>query len=183
MTELDKTIKRKYFMSDYDPNWPIKFESIKKLIQEAFGDKALSIDHVGSTSIPGMKAKPIIDALVIVENVHDLADETQRMVDLGYEWGSNYIAPDTLIFFKTAPDGSKLENIHICHRHEPKTKQFLIMRDFFRAFPEKAKAYSDLKFANAAKHPDDYPAYRAAKKPFLDEVEKEAYVWNESGRV
>lgn len=174
---LDKTLNRTYFFRDYDPNWIVQFESIKQTIGNAFGPKALRIEHVGSTSIPGMQAKPIIDALIIVDDVHDLAKETQSMVEAGYEWGENYIAPDTLIFFKTGPDGEKLENIHVCQQDSYKAKQFLVMRDFFRAFPEKAQAYSDLKKANSEKHPDDYIAYRAAKKPFLDEMEKEAYAW------
>lgn len=180
MKELDKNIKRKYLFSNYDPDWVIKFESIKSFLFEVFGNKALSIEHVGSTSIPGMKAKPIIDVLISIKDIKDLSQETLKMVNVGYEWGENYIAPDTLIFFKLGPDGEKVENIHVCLENAPKTKQFLIMRDFFRTFPEKAKAYSDLKEANVQKYPEDYPSYRAAKKPFLDEMEKEAYEWDKS---
>lgn len=180
MKELDKSIKRKYSISEYDPNWVSKFESVKKLISEIFGSKALQIEHVGSTSIPGMKAKPLIDVLIIVNDVKDLSKETLKMVGIGYEWGENYIAPDTLLFFKTGPDGEKLENIHVCQVDAPKTRQFIVMRDFFRTFSEKAKQYADLKESNFQKHPDDYPAYRAAKAPFLTQMEKEAYEWEES---
>lgn len=180
MKKLDKNIKRKYSISEYDPNWVTKFESIKKLISEIFGDKALQIEHVGSTSIPDMKAKPLIDVLIIVKDVKNLSQETLAMIDSGYEWGENYIAPGTLLFFKTGPDGEKLENIHVCKVGAPKARQFLIMRDFFRTFPEKAKQYADLKESNFQKHPDDYPAYRAAKAPFLEQMEKEAYKWEES---
>ncbi|MDB5204759.1 MAG: hypothetical protein JWP09_787 [Candidatus Taylorbacteria bacterium] len=183
MKELDKNIKRKYLFSEYDPNWVNKFGSIKNFLSGIFGDKALQIEHVGSTSIPEMKAKPLIDVLIIVKDIKDLSQETLEMVDAGYEWGENYIAPDTLIFFKLGPDGEKLENIHVCEQDTPKVKQFLIMRDFFRTFPEKAKSYSDLKETNAQKYPTDYPAYRAAKKPFLDEMEKEAYEWAKSKSI
>ncbi len=178
MKELDKNIKRKYSVSDYDSTWISKFESIKDFIFRTFKEKALHIEHIGSTSIPGMKAKPIIDVLIIVKDVQDLQQETIEMVGAGYEWGENYIAPNTLIFFKTGPHEEKLENIHVCLGDSPKAKQFLIMRDFFRAFPEKAKAYSDLKEVNISKYPHDYPAYRTAKKPFLDLIEKEAYEWD-----
>lgn len=179
MVELDKNIKRKYSISEYDPNWIIKFESIKILISEIFGDKALQIEHVGSTSIPGMKAKPLIDVLIIVKDIKDLSQETLRMVDIGYEWGENYIAPNTLLFFRTGPNGEKLENIHVCESGASKARQFLVMRDFFRTHPEKAKEYADLKESNSKLHPDDYPAYRAAKAPFLAQMEQEAYVWEE----
>ena len=177
MKELDKNINRKYSISDYDPEWITKFESIKKVVAGIFNGKAFNIEHVGSTSIPGMKAKPIIDILITVKDVKDLPEEIIRMIDDGYECGENYIAPNTLIFFKVGPDGEKLENIHVCEVDSDKAKQFVIMRDFFREFPEKSKAYSDLKESNMYKFPDDYPSYRSAKKPFLDEMEKEAYEW------
>lgn len=175
---LDKNIKRKYSLNDYDPNWVTKFDEIKAFLKSVFGDEALKIEHVGSTSIPGMKAKPIIDALVVVENMEDFAEQKEKMTAAGYEWGENYIAPNTLIFYKIAGDGSKTENIHICEKGSTKEKQFLVMRDFFRTFPEKAKEYSDLKEKNHALHPDDYPAYRAAKAPFLQRIEQEAYNWD-----
>lgn len=180
MKELDKNIKRKYSISNYNPDWVTKFESIKSFVSEVFKQKALSIEHVGSTSIPGMKAKPLIDILIIVKDIKDLSQETLKMVDAGYEWGENYIAPDTFLFFKTGSDGDKLENIHVCEDNAPKARQFLVMRDFFRTFPEKAKQYADLKELNFQKHPDDYPAYRAAKASFLVQMEKEAYEWEES---
>ncbi len=175
---LDKNVKRKYYLQNYDPNWVKKFDEIKLLLQSVFGNKALKIEHVGSTSIPGMKAKPIIDVLVVVEKMEEFLEQREKMISFGYEWGENYIAPNTQLFFKMADDGSKTENIHICESGEPKEKQFLVMRDFFRTFPEKAKEYSDLKEKNQALHPDDYPAYREAKAPFLQSIEQEAYEWN-----
>lgn len=175
---LDKNVKRKYFLQNYDPNWVKKFDEIKLLLQSMFDSNALKIEHVGSTSIPGMKAKPIIDVLVVVEKMEEFLEQREKMISLGYEWGENYIAPNTQLFFKIADDGSKTENIHICESGEPKEKQFLVMRDFFRTFPEKAKEYSYLKEKNQALYPDDYPAYREAKAPFLQRIEQEAYEWN-----
>lgn len=174
---LDKNIKRKYFFRDYDPDWVNKFNAIKSILQLVFQDKAIKIEHVGSTSIPGMKAKPIIDVLVVVEKMEEFLEQREKMISLGYKWGENYIGPNTQIFFKTAEDESKIENIHICKSGDSKEKQFLIMRDFFRTFPAKAKEYSDLKEKNQALYPDDYPAYREAKAPFLQKMEQEAYFW------
>lgn len=175
--ELDKNIKRKYYLYDYDPSWVKRFEEIKYFLQSVFKDKALKIEHVGSTSISGMKAKPIIDVLVIVEKMEDFMSEKKEMIHAGYQWGENYIGPNTQLFFKTAEDGSKIENIHICDSDAPKTKQFLVMRDFFRTFPEKAKEYAVLKEKNFSLYPDDYPAYREAKTSFLERMEQEAYAW------
>lgn len=178
--ELDKNVKRKYYLQDYDPNWVKKYEERKLFLQSVFGDLAVKIEHVGSTSIPAMKAKPVIDILVVVQKMEEFLPEREKMLSAGYEWGENYIAPSTQIFFKTTEDGSKTENIHICQAGSPKEKQFLIMRDFFRTFPEKAKEYAYLKEKNFSLHPDDYPAYREAKASFLERVEQEAYRWFEN---
>ncbi len=180
MKELDKNIKRKYSVSEYDPNWVNQFNSIKEFLLKVFKNKALQIEHVGSTSVVGMMAKPIIDVLVIVSKMENFDKEKEEMINAEYEWGENYIAPNTLIFFKLSLHGEKLENIHVCEQDTPKTKQFLVMRDFFRIFPEKAEEYSNLKKLNAEKYPSDYPAYREAKAAFLEKIEKEAYKWSES---
>lgn len=175
--ELDKNIKRKYSLSEYDPNWVNKFNSIKVFLSDVFKNKALKIEHVGSTSIPGMRAKPLIDIVLVVSKMEDFNTEKDQMIKAGYEWGENYIAPNTLLFFKLGSDGDKLENIHVCEVGAPKERQFIIMRDYFRSHPNKAKEYSDLKLKNTNLYPYDYPAYRAAKAPFLQKMEIEAYEW------
>lgn len=182
MKILDKNEKRKYHFSDYDPNWVNEFNSIKYFLSEVFKEKAVLIEHIGSTSIPGMKAKPIIDVLVVVEKIEDFLEEREKMISNGYLWEEEYIGPNTQLFYKTAEDGSKTENIHICEKDSPKEKQFLVMRDFFRTFSEKAKEYSDLKEKNQLLYPDDYPAYREAKASFLEKIEQEAYSWNRTIR-
>jgi len=168
---LDKMINRPYSIEGYNPQWTTQFEEVKKNLSRIFGEKALAIEHVGSTSIPGMQAKPIIDSLVLVSQMEHFDKERKEMSALGYENGDNYIAPDTLIFFKTAPDGSKLENIHICVQGSHKATQFVIMRDYFRSHPEKVKEYSDLKQKLKEKFPDDYIAYRIGKHQFLEDIE------------
>jgi len=181
MKELDKNVKRKYFISDYDPKWISQFNDIKKFLQSVFGEKAIQIEHVGSTSIPGMAAKPLIDILVLVNRIEEFEKEKEEMIKAGYEWGENYIAPDTLLFFKTGTDGEKMENIHVCKKGSLKERQFLVMRDFLRTFPNKAKEYSDLKKKLFEQYPNDYPAYRSAKAPFLERVRDDAYAWEENG--
>lgn len=182
MKKLNNNIKRKYSISEYNPEWISKFEIIKSSILEIFSNKALKIEHVGSTSIPGMKSKPLIDILIIVGEIKDLEKETLKMVNIGYEYVENYIAQNTLLFFKISHNQQKLENIHVCEEGAPKARQFLVMRNFLKMFPKKAKEYSDLKETNFQKYPNDYPAYRDAKTDFLQQIEKEAYEWEESNK-
>ncbi len=177
MTQPDKNLKRKYTLSEYDPEWTQRFLAIKELLSVVFSEQAISIEHVGSTAVPDMTAKPIIDVLITVKAMEPFTHQKELMTDAGYEWGENYIAPNTVFFFKTKADGEKVENIHICGVGSPKTRQFLVMRDYLRTHPEKVKEYSDLKKKNTALYPDNYPAYREAKAPFLEKLEAEAYEW------
>lgn len=172
------TINRKYSLSEYDPDWISGFDSIKELLLKVFGGKALRIEHVGSTSIKGMVAKPLIDVLAIVEKLEPFENEKKSMIDTGYEW-RYYTDPDGLVFYKLGPDGEKLENIHICEEGSEKVRQFIAIRDYLRAHPEKAKEYSELKRKNIGLYPNDYPAYRNAKAPFLEQLKQEAYLWEE----
>ena len=175
-----KTINRKFSLSEYDPCWVLKFTLIKDLVSRVFGDKALMIEHVGSTAIQGMKAKPTIDVLVVVEKLEPFEKEKELMIDAGYEW-HYYTEPDEgLTFSKFGPDGEKLEHIHICEESSPWVRKFIVVRDYLRTHPEKAKEYSELKQKNIELHPDDYPAYRNAKAPFLERLKKEADKWEEN---
>jgi GrpB-like predicted nucleotidyltransferase (UPF0157 family) len=181
--ELDKNIKRKYSISDYNPNWVNQFNFIKRFISSVFGIKAIQIEHVGSTSIPGMKAKPLIDVLVVVEKMEDFMKEKKEMTAANYEWDKDVIAPNSLLFFKMGINAEKLENIHVFEKDAPHIQRFLAKRDYLRAFPDKAKKYSDLKEKIAQKYPEDYETYRKAKEPFLAQIEPEAYKWWKSRKI
>lgn len=171
-----------YSIEEYNPEWVTKFQNIKHVLEDVFSTKALAIEHVGSTSIPRMKAKPIIDILVIVENITTLHNETGAMFSSGYQLQENYVAPNTLLFRRFDEQGNKLENIHVCERGAPMEKQFLNMRDYLRTFPDEVTRYAQFKDELIRKFPNDYESYRAAKNPFLKELEQRAYRWEEGVR-
>lgn len=179
---MKPTENRRFSLSEYNSNWVLKFATIKDLILKVFGEKALSIEHVGSTSIKGMVAKPLIDVLVIVEKLEPFEEEKEFMIVAGYEW-RYYADPDGLVFFKLAPEGEKLENIHICEEGSPKVREFIAIRDYLKAHPEKAREYSALKQKNIKLYANDYPAYREAKAPFLVQLKQEAYQWEEAAKI
>ncbi len=173
----DKNQKRTYSIEEYNPLWVTKFEEVKKTLEEVFVNKFVSIEHIGSTSIPGMKAKPLIDVLMTVEALEPFTHEKDIMVSKGYEWAENYILPNTMIFYKTDNGDRKTENIHICVKDSFKAKQFVYMRDYLRIHPSKAREYTELKEKLNKEFPNDYPAYRAAKNDFLETLEKESFEW------
>ncbi len=175
--KLDKNIKRPFSVENYNPEWIDKFKVIQQTLKKVFANKALSIEHIGSTSIIGTKAKPLIDVLVVVEKMESFEKEIKEMEDLDYSYGENYIAPDTILFFKENEHGSKTENIHVCEKDSPKAIQFITTRDYLRAHPERATQYGDLKELNAIKYADNYPEYRKAKQDFIDETERLTQEW------
>lgn len=166
-----------YTIEPYHPEWVKKFESIKAMLEGVFGSQALAIEHVGSTSVMGMKAKPIIDVLVVVKDITLLDAEKSAMKSKGYLVEENYVAPNSLLFRRVDGEGNKLENIHVCENGAPMEKQFLVMRDYLRTFPEEAQSYALLKDQLVKKYPNDYESYRAAKDSFLKELEERAYQW------
>jgi GrpB-like predicted nucleotidyltransferase (UPF0157 family) len=173
----DKNQKRSYSIEPYNPDWVTQFETIKKALEEVFKNKALAIEHVGSTSVAGMKAKPLIDVLMTVDYLEPFISEKEVMTNKGYEWAENYVIPDSLIFYKTVGGDKKIENIHVLPKDSFKAKQFIVTRDYLRAHPKKAREYENLKEKLNKEFPGDYPAYRTGKNAFLQELEKLSFDW------
>lgn len=174
---FSRNSQRPYTFRAYDPQWIEKFAQLKNFLSSVFVDA--QIEHVGSTSIVGMSAKPIVDVLVLIPEMQKFEKEIARMQENGFEYARDYIAPRTLNFYQLDEHGGKLNNVHVCEIGSTKAKQFLDIRDYLRAHPDKAKLYAEKKYKNFLAHQNDYIGYREAKDAFLKELEKEAYAWKE----
>ncbi|MBO05889.1 MAG: GrpB family protein [Candidatus Pacebacteria bacterium] len=172
-----KKKKRPYSLVSYTTDWNDKFEEIKKTLEEVFRGKAMKIVHVGSTAIPEIKAKPIVDILLIVPDVQDLVEEKEKMVGLGYEYQDNYIQEGTTTFWKSEDNDQKTQNIHVCFEGSEEARHFIEVTSYLKEHPEKAKEYEDLKIKLNEQHPNDYPAYRKGKNGYLKELEVIAKEW------
>jgi GrpB-like predicted nucleotidyltransferase (UPF0157 family) len=170
---------------DYDPDWPILFEQESGKIKQALGSFALAIEHVGSTAVPGLPSKPIIDLLV---GVPSLADAHQRSIDpirsLGYIYVPEYASwlPGEL-FFRKGPPGPWTHHVYLMEPSCSRWEALLVFRDYLRAHSEAAQAYASLKRALAASSIDDIQAYRTGKNIFVEETTANARAWRaQSGR-
>lgn len=114
-----------YSIEAYNPAWVVKFQSIKEMLTDVFGAQALAIEHVGSTSVPGMKAKSIIDVLVVVESIETLQDQREEMLSRGYVLQENYIAPNTLFFAGLMQRGISLRTFMFVSAVRPQKNNFL----------------------------------------------------------
>jgi GrpB-like predicted nucleotidyltransferase (UPF0157 family) len=164
--------KRPYYIEPYNSDWALQYIQIEKDLKQSFGDKPLSIEHTGSTSIPGMSAKSLIDVLVVVEKMQPFTEEKESMAGLGYKYKDNYINPDTIMFYKEKEDLQKTINIHVVEDGSFDEQKFHLVTNYLKKHPERAQMYMELKKKLNEQFPDDYPAYRAGKADFLEETKR-----------
>lgn len=151
-------------VADYDPNWPALFESLKNPIWKVVADFAIAVEHVGSTSVPGLAAKPIIDMDVIVPN-GKVVEGIGRLEKLGYQHKGDLGIPFREAFRR--PAGTVAHNLYLCPSGCLALSNHLALRDHLRANANAAQAYSALKKRLAIAHSNDIDAYIEAKTEFI----------------
>lgn len=161
-------------MAAYDPGWPRRFEEERDAIAAALGDAVLDIEHVGSTSVPGLAAKPVIDMLIAVANLDDAREGVVApLADLGYDYVPEYeaVMPNRLYFRKGDPTGY---HIHMVVSGGEFWDRHLRFRDYLRAHSEAVAEYAALKKRLAEEHGSDMDGYTDAKSDFIRGIEKKA---------
>jgi len=157
---------------DYDPNWPRLFQSLCKRIADALGDMAEAIEHVGSTAVPDLAAKPIIDIDVLLASETTLPAAIERLASLGYIHRGNLGIPEREAFF--APANDPAHHLYVCPPCSAEFRRHVAFRDYLRAHPQDAKIYGDLKRALAEQYWEDRSAYNSAKTGFVVELTSRA---------
>lgn len=173
------------YLADYDPRWPQMFEDERARIVNAIGEWVADVQHVGSTAIPGLAAKPIIDIAVHLKSLVDALKRITPLVEIGYDCLGEFGIADRIYFRKPtdtpAPgqraghDGTgRTHQIHMYELgHEQYEKQ-IIFRDYLRAHPHAAGEYEALKRDLAVRHAGDIEAYANAKSDFVQSILRSA---------
>ena len=157
---------------DYDPTWAALFEREHTRLANILGSGMIAIEHVGSTSVPGLAAKPIIDLLIGVKSLPDARSSfLEPLATLGYAYMPEYESwlPGEL-FFRKGVDGPWTHHVHMMEPSNPRWEGFIVFRDYLRSHPEIAAAYGHLKKALALVFDQDIAAFREAKSPFVRAV-------------
>lgn len=149
---------------DYDPKWPHLFETLRGRIWSAVADIAISIEHVGSTSVPGLAAKPVIDMDVVVAE-RDVALGIARLTSLGYCHRGDLGVPQREAFH--ARPGSPPHHLYLCPSTSSALANHLAVRNHLRANPSVAQAYGGLKKRLAVDFAHDIEGYVDGKTSFL----------------
>ena len=157
---------------DYDPHWVTTFEQLRLKIWPAVADVAMSVEHVGSTSVPGLAAKPIIDMSVVVPNAADVAMAIRRLAALGYVHQGNLGVEGREAFH--APGSSPLHHLYLCTSDSLALRNHLVLRDYLRVHPEIARQYGALKKRLTGQYPEDIDAYTEGKTEVILTILSEA---------
>jgi GrpB-like predicted nucleotidyltransferase (UPF0157 family) len=161
----------KVLVVDYDAAWPTTFVELRRPIWEAVRNVALAIEHVGSTAIPGLAAKPVIDMDIVVRSHSAMRTVIERLAALGYAHRGNLGIEGREAFER--PAGSPPHHLYACLADSTALRNHLHVRDWLRAHPQTAAAYGALKKELAARFRDDVGAYVEGKTAFLLEILRE----------
>lgn len=168
---------------DYDPAWPAEFRAEADRIRSALGECCVAVHHIGSTAIPGISAKPILDLLLEVDDLLQLDARTPALTAIGYEAKGEFGIPGRRYFRKDSPTGIRTHQIHSFEVGSAGSDRHLAFRDYMRAHPAVAQSYGVLKLRLAACHPDDIEAYMDGKDGFVQEHEAKALLWKKTAQT
>ncbi len=164
----------KVTLSNYNPDWVNLFQKEKKSITGKLGDKIVTVEHIGSTSVPGLGAKPIIDILLGVKKISDADEFIPKMEELGYEYRSHFenVMPYRRYF--TKPDHYHVHTVEVTSEF---WRRHLLFRDYMRAHNDVRDAYYKAKKELAEKDWDDVNDYAYAKTTFIKKSEQNALAY------
>ncbi|SRR6266566_1676531 len=155
----------------HHPKWAEYFRQEKEILFQIMGPKLLAIRHTGSTSIPAMPAKPIVDILAAVKTLSDVEPFREDLVMIGYKDKGNGDVFGRRYFVKGEED-KRTHHLNFCEMNSLFWTSHLAFRDYLERHPDAAKQYAALKRALAAKFPNDRPAYTAGKEEFVRSILK-----------
>jgi GrpB-like predicted nucleotidyltransferase (UPF0157 family) len=159
--------------------WPAEFKAEAERIRAALGNRVVAVHHIGSTAIPGIHAKPVIDILLEVDDLAalDARSASAAMVELGYEPKGEFGIPGRRYFRKDSAQGVRTHHVHAFKVGDAGIERHLAFRDYLIAHRAIAESYTVLKQRLADSHPDDVEAYMDGKDAFIKEHEAKAIAW------
>ncbi|MBE9136837.1 GrpB family protein [Nodosilinea sp. LEGE 07088] len=160
-----------------DLQWAQEFKAEAARVAIVLGNNVLNIHHIGSTAIPNIYAKPVIDILVEGDDIVRIGDCNAAMETLGYEVMGEYGLPERRYFRKDNAQGDRTHHVHIYQTGSLEIERHLAFRDFMMAHPDCAQQYSDLKRTLAVRYPHDIDSYMDGKDEFVKTMEQRALYW------
>ena len=161
---------RKVIVLPYDKAWKSAFEYIRQELEAAIGDLVIGIEHVGSTSVEGLSAKPCIDIDVIIKDYTVFNDVVQKLATIGYMHEGNLGIKDREAFRYTDKPHLLTHHLYVCPQDSRELHRHITFRDFLRSNPAAAKKYGRVKETAAQLFPNDIDRYIQYKTPCIAEL-------------
>ena len=161
---------RKVIVVPYDAHWKTDFEAIRLEIAAAMDGLALAIEHVGSTSVEGLSAKPCIDMDVVIPDRAALGDAIRRLAQIGYQHEGDLGIPDRHAFKYEGKTHLQKHHLYVCPADSRELHRHLTFRNYLRAHPDDAARYSAVKEEAARLYPNDIDSYIRHKSPCIEEI-------------
>ena len=158
----------------YDPSWPKEFEREAARLRTVLADLSIDLHHMGSTAVPGLVAKPVIDILGVIPDVEALDQRADAFRSLGYEVMGEYGIPGRRYFRKDDASGRRTHQLHAFADGSSEIVRHLDFRDYLRAHASTADAYGKLKQKLASECRGDMRCYSDGKTEFIRDVERRA---------
>lgn len=165
----------------YDSRWSRMFKQESRRIRKGLDGEVIGIHHIGSTAIPGIKAKPIIDMLVVVRDILNSAQLEHAMTDIGYIAKGEAGIPGRLFFIKGTEE-SRSHHVHMFQEGHPEIQRHLDFVAYLATHPEDAQRYSDMKETLAFRFPTDIDRYTEGKTELIRELDGRARLWRSQSR-
>jgi GrpB-like predicted nucleotidyltransferase (UPF0157 family) len=155
---------------DYDPEWPARYAALRAPVADVLGELAAQIEHVGSTSVPELAAKPTIDIVIQLRSVRDLPTVIERLARLGYAHEGDFGISGREAFATPPGYGAHDHHLYACLPDWGGYADLIVFRDYLRGNPDVAAAYARLKRTLANQHRNNRTAYANAKTDFVNAV-------------
>lgn len=176
-TELYETVEavnrmrtKKVTVLPYDEGWKSAFEAIRQELEQVLEDLILSIEHVGSTSVEGLAAKPIIDIDVVIRDDTPLVAVISALAEIGYQHEGDLGIPQREAFRYDHKPHLRKHHMYVCPESSRELRRHIVFRDYLRSHPEDAAEYGRIKLEAAALYPDDIDSYMQHKASLIERL-------------
>ncbi len=170
---------RPYELQEYDPVWKQRFLDAAEKLRPIFGGNLVEIDHIGSTSVVGMVAKPQVDVLVVVKDLDVVVASHNALTKAGFiPRGRGYVTEDDEYLTQDSPDGRRLVSVHTLQEGNPKIAEYKIFRDYLQENEADRNLYIATKRDLHESHKDSYAEYDSGKKEVINTIKSRAKQWS-----
>lgn len=152
----------------YDPQWEADFHAICRELEPVIGKYSLAIEHVGSTAVAGLAAKPIIDIDIVIRDRTELPAVIRQLATIGYHHEGDLGVADREAFYYEGKAHLQTHHLYVCTQSSQELHRHIAFRDYLRTHPEAVCQYSQIKLEAARLYPDDIDRYIAHKSPCIE---------------